>query len=372
MNLHTRRLPFALSALLTGAVALGVARDATAQLSTTVIANGGTPRSIVLAPLTGGLHAIVSMSAASQQIPLDVTVPTAPVVGLPAFHGQDQYCDATWTPAFGGRLVTAHRGGGIQLWDASPGTITGAFPQLGYTPTNYSHEGLDTFMHPLGTFVLYSEQHTSSTTFGGLKTYLLNNNTLTPVGQLLFQGGAGRDMAIDRFGRIVWQWGDQNSNQFNGVLRVYNANLLGGNPTLANTVAYPLTYGYPDTDLEINDTGNNLVSAMGWDGLTAVDVTSPVNPVINTMYGAQQMIFFDGVTFIPGTDFALMWGFVRIGTFEIDFLWWLNCSVPGLATPIGGPSFPGFRVDDVKIQAPHIYCVGRTRTSTPQSQVVIY
>ena len=357
----------------TGVLSLVLAAGATAQVSTTVIQNGGIPRSIVLAPVPGSMHAIVSMSAQSEQIPLDVTVPSAPLVGFPTFHSQDQYCDATWTPAFGGRLLTAHRGGGIQIWDASPGTIAGAFPLLGYTPTNYSHEGLDTITDPLGnTFVFYSEQHTSPTSFGGLKTYQLVGNTLTPVGQTLFLAGAGRDMAVDRYGRIVWQWGDQSANQLNGMLRVYYSNLYGGNPILANAVPYAFTYGYPDTDLEINATGNNLVSCMGWDGLVAVDVTSPVNPVITTMFGAQQVIFFDGVTFIPGTDFALMWGFVRIGSTEIDFLWWLNCSVPGLATPIGGPSFPGFRVDDVKILAPHIYCVGRTRTTTPQSQVVVY
>ena len=357
----------------TGVLSLVLAAGATAQVSTTVIQNGGIPRSIVLAPVPGSMHAIVSMSAQSEQIPLDVTVPSAPLVGFPTFHSQDQYCDATWTPAFGGRLLTAHRGGGIQIWDASPGTIAGAFPLLGYTPTNYSHEGLDTITDPLGnTFVFYSEQHTSPTSFGGLKTYQLVGNTLTPVGQTLFLAGAGRDMAVDRYGRIVWQWGDQSANQLNGMLRVYYSNLYGGNPILANAVPYAFTYGYPDTDLEINATGNNLVSCMGWDGLAAVDVSNPVNPVITTMFGAQQTIFFDGVTFIPGTDFALMWGFVRIGNIEIDFLWWLNCSVPGLASPIGGPVFPGFRVDDVKIQAPHIYCVGRTRTSTPQSQVVIY
>lgn len=345
---------------------------ASAQLSTTILSTTRTPRSIVLAPNPIGNHVVVSMSQQSEQIPVNVTIPTVPVVGASAFHGQDQFCDAWWVQDFGGRLLSAHRFGGVQMWDASPGTLSGPVTTLGYTATNYSHEGLKTYSPPGATFVLYSEQHTSSSGFGGLIVYQLGASALTQVGQLLFPAGAGRDLDVSRDGRFVWQWGDRNNNLLDGVLRVYDTNGYGGNPTLLNTVPYAYTYGYADTDLVRNTSQTTLVSAMGWDGLIAIDVTTPATPVINTMVGAQQTLFFDGVTMVPNTDVALTWGFVKIGTLEVDFMQFLNTGTPGLAIPIGGAIFPGFRVDDVKVQVPNVHCVGRTRTTNLQSVLVIY
>ncbi len=358
---------------LVASLSLTAALSAQFGLSTTVVSTTRTPRSIVLAPHPVGLHAIVSMSQQSEQIPVDVTFANAPVVGVSALHSRDQYCDAWWTDAFGGRLLTAHRAGGIQLWDAAWPAVTGPLPQLGFTPTNYSHEGLETWTDVTGqAFVLYSEQHTNPNGQGGLRVYGLGASALTPVGQNLITGSAGRHLEVSANGALVWQWSDQNNNQLDGVLRVYNTNNYTGNPTLVNTVPYPFTYGYGDTDLERNHSSTTLVSAMGFDGLAAMNITTPTNPVINTIVGPQQTLFFDGVTFVPGTDFALTWGYIKIGTSEIDFMLFLNTSTPGVATPMGSAIFPGYRVDDAKILWNHLYVVGRTRTTNLQSIVVVY
>lgn len=365
--------PVSIATVSTVLLALTTAASAQFGISTTLVSTTRTPRSIVMAPHPVGLHAIVSMSQQSEQIPVDVTIPTSPVVGTSVLHAQDQYCDAWWTDAFGGRLLTAHRGGGIQLWDAAWPTIVGPIPQLGYTATNYSHEGLETWSDGAGnTYALYSEQHTSSLGQGGLRVYRVNASSLAPIGQNLITGSAGRQLEVSANGGLVWQWSDRNNNQLDGVLRVYQTNNYTGNPTLVNSVPYAFTYGYADTDLERNHSSTTLVSAMGWDGLTAMNITTPTNPTINTMIGAQQTIFFDGVTFIPGTDFALTWGFFKIGTLEVDFMLFLDTSIPGFASPVGGPIFPGYRIDDLKIEWGHIYAVGRTRTTNLQSIVVVY
>jgi hypothetical protein len=354
-------------------VLAAMSADALAQYGThteplnTVVLNQ-VPRSIELARHGNHLYALCSMTTQSEQISVRVTNPTAPVEYASATFTRDQYCDAIYTPAFGGRLLTAHRFGGIQAWEATSTTVIGALPTIGpLNSTNYSHEGLRTFTDPFSnrTFVLYAEQHTSPTSVGGLELYELNaSGPLTYIGDHLQTGKAGRTIELSRDGRIVWMWGDTNNNYLDGELRTYSTNGYTGNPILLDVDAYPFVNGYPDKDLVRNHNQNNLVSTLGWDGLAAVNLSVVSNPTINTIVGPSTVLFLDGATFFPGTDFCLIWGFLRFGSIDWDFMLVADASVPGLVLPMFTLS-PGFRVDDVKIENGRLYCVGRDRASTP-------
>lgn len=360
----------------TVAVSLALAAPALAQygLSTTVLSTVSPtpiPRSIELVPTPISLNVICSMTQGSRQIPVDVTNPVAPVVGLPATHSQDQYCDAVYTPDFGGRLVTAHRFGGLQVWDATLPNLGGPLPLLGYSATNYSHEGLKTYFHQGSTYVLYGEQHTSPTSQGGLEIWRLNSGGLTFVGQHMMTAAAGRALTLSRDGRVVWQWGDQNNDNTDGVLRVYSTNGYTGNPILINSVNHPFVQPYTDKDIESNAAQTNLLSAMGWDGLRAIDISIVTSPVINTVFPPSTTLFFDGVTFVPSTNIAVVWGLIRFGSTDIDFLAFFDASIPGAAIPLLVIP-PGFRVDDVKVQGNHLYCLGRDRAASMAPILVIY
>ncbi|MEZ5966804.1 MAG: hypothetical protein R3F56_23395 [Planctomycetota bacterium] len=358
------------------AISFVLAAPAAAQygLSTTVLSTVSPtpiPRSIVMVPNPVGLHAICSMTQQSRQIPVDVTNPLAPTVGAPATITRDQYCDAVYTPDFGGRLVSAHRFGGLQVWDATMPSLAGPLPALGFSATNYSHEGLKTYFHQGVTYVLYGEQHTSPTTQGGLEIWRLDSGGVSFVGEHMMTAAAGRALTVSQDGRIVWQWGDQNNDNLDGVLRVYSTNGYTGAPILINTVTHPFVQTYTDKDIESNAVQTNLLSALGWDGLRAIDISVVTSPVINTVFGPSTSLFFDGVTFVPSTNIAVVWGLIRIGTTDIDFLAFFDASIPGAAVPLLVIP-PGFRVDDVKVQGNHLYCLGRDRAAAMAPILVVY
>jgi hypothetical protein len=352
------------------ALALAASASLHAQLSTTVLStNTGTyPISVVLpAPSTPQKYAIASLWQSSQQLEVNVTNPAAPVVGASATTTQDQYCRAWHTSFLGGRLVTAHRGGGIRLWDASAGILVPNLPvpQLSSTPTNYSHEGLKTFSHPLGEFVLYSEQHTSPSGFGGLIVYRINpTSTLTMVGQTLFPAGAGGALDLSADGKIVWQLGDQGNNQMNVVLRTYDNAGWMGNPNLLTTNPVPVTTTNADRYLEHNAQQSTLVAALGYDGIICYDIAGPnaINPIPVTAIAIPSLLHVRGVTFIPSTNFAVFFGFFTIGSTTIDFVLVADTTAPGSLTTLTWFN-PGMQVLDAKVANGRLYCVGRDRVS---------
>ena len=354
---------FARSAALT----LLACASATAQISTTVLSTTTTtyPMSVVLTPQANQKYAIASLWSASQQVQVNVTNPALPVVGPAPTAPQDQYCRAWYTPALGGRLVTAHRFGNIRLWDASMPILATStpVPQLSLTGTNYSHEGLKTLQHPLGDFVFYSEQHTSPTVSGGLIVYRINpTSTLTMVGQNLQLGCAGGALDYSRGGKIVWQLGDQANNSLNGVLRVYDTNGFSGNPNLLNTIPVTYTTSNADRYLERNTIETSLVATLGYDGLISYNLTNPVNPVPVTVISIPSALHVRGVTFVPNTNLAITWGFFLIGSSTFDFVLVADTTVPGSFNVLAWFN-PGMQVLDAKFQGNNLYCVGRDRTT---------
>jgi hypothetical protein len=348
---------------------------ASAQLSTTTLSvNPATyPMSVVLAPSAVGIYAVSSLWNQSEQVPTNVTNPVLPVLGVPVTTTQDQYCRAWYTRAFGGRLLTAHRWGNVRMWDATPANINGPLPILTSTPTTYSHEGLKTAPLPGSNleYCFYSEQHTSATTAGGLRIYQVNPASLTPLGTVLTLGAAGNGLEVSRGTDVVWQWGDQLNNNLNGCLRTYDTfNKLV--PVEMPRVPFPYTVGFADKYLEKNMSHNALVGTLGDDGLATFDITAPLAPTIGFTVSAPG-VHLRGVTFIPATDFGLIWGVVTIGTTQLDFMWFFHAPTATIGfTAIGSPIWtPGFQIMDIKIDFGHIYAVGRDRT-TLDSQLKIW
>ena len=71
--------------------------------------------------------------------------------------------------------------------------------------------------------------------------------------------------------------------------------------------------------------------------LRAINVAgiNMTNPIINTIIPPTNSIYIDGVSFIPGTDFAVVWGLFQFGSTQVDFISYWNAAVPGAAIPIG-------------------------------------
>jgi hypothetical protein len=354
--------------ILAHATAITTCAPLSAQISTTVLStNTGTyPMSVVMTPVTAPQkYALVSLWQSSEQQSVNVTNPALPVVAPSSTATQDQYCRAWYTTANGGRLVTAHRFGGIRLWDSSWPILSTSTPQpqLSYTPTNYSHEGLKTVSNALGNFVLYSEQHTSPTGSGGLMVYRITpTSALSLVGQSLMVGCAGGALDISVQGNLVWQLGDQGNNQMNGVLRVFDTNGYAGNPTLLNTIAVPFTTADSDRYLERNAKQSTLVATLGWDGINCYDVTNPVNPTLGVSISMPSLLHVRGVTFIPSTNTAVLFGFFTIMSTTIDFVLVADTTMPGSLNTLMWFN-PGMQVMDAKVAGSNLYCVGRDRVT---------
>jgi len=342
---------------------LALASGATTQIATVVVSTSSSPRSLVVA----GSTVICSLTISSEQVPVDVTNPANPLPGTPLNPPLgDQFANSAHTPAFGGRLVLGHRGGGMNLIDTSAGsTLTTVFTSQPGSPAKYLHEGLETYTSSGRTFVAYSE-HNVSNTGGGLRLFEITTtsvpgDTLTELGSDILVGRDGNGLEISADGRYVWQLGWSNNNTTNTHLAVWATQGWTGPPQLVTTVPYPVTTSYYSRLLERNVNGDNLVAALGFDGLGAVDVTSPTSPVFHVVL-RDPALFFDGVRFLPGSNLCMLWGFLRTGTTDVDFLAFADASAPGLALPLAVVPMP-MQVADVGVRGARVYVLGSDRSS---------
>lgn len=357
--------------LATLVVGAALAAPAFSQFSTTVLSTTDSPRSIV----STGPFVIVSLQQSARQVAVDVTNPVAPVVG-PVYDPPlgDQFANSAWTPAFGGRLVLGHRGGGMNLIDtASAPTLTSLF--TGSTATaKYLHEGLETWLDTTGrAFVAYSE-HNVGNSGGGLRLFEITStgslgDTLTHIGADILVGRDGNGLEISADGRTVWQWGWSGNNATNVHLAAWDTAGWAAPPTLLNTVPVPVTLSNYDRQLERNTASDNLIGTLGWDGLVAVDVRNPGSPVVSTVLADPTTFYFDGVRVLPNTNLAMVWGVIRVGTVDVDFLAFLDATVPGFAIPVLAIAMP-FQIADIAFGRGRTYVLGRDRTTSATTLTV--
>ncbi len=336
-----------------------------AQIGSVVVSTTDSPRSLVVA----GSTVICSMTQSGRQVPVSVANPANPTLGtildLPL---NDQFGNAAYTPAFGGRLILGHRFGGVNLIDTSAGlTLTTLFTSQPNLPAKYHHEGLETFTDGANrTFVAYSE-HNVGNGGGGLRlfeitTTSLPGDTLAEIGSDIAVGRDGNGLTMSLDGRFVWQLGWSNNNQTNTHLAVWDTLNYLGPPSLVTTVPFVSTVSNYDRQIERNTSGNNLVATLGWDGLAAVNVSNPASPIMQTVLTDPTTFYFDGARFVPRTDICLLWGVIRVGAVDTDFLAFADASLPGLVFPILVLQMP-MQIADVGTRAGRVYVLGTDRTT---------
>ena len=346
------------AALLTFAALASLAPLAPAQLGTVVVSSSYLPRSVHPA----GNQVFCCMTESGRQITVDATVVSAPTVaGIYNPPNSDQFGDAMYTREFGGRLVAGHRFGNVNATDTSAAPF---MLNVDTESTIYHHEGLEVFTNSAGTWVAYSEQNTSSGNAGGLIMYSMTASGLTPVGSVLNNDQGGNDLELSPKARTIYQLGEIGGP---GDVRfwVYDSDVAGGfaSPTRILDVPLPgATVRYASSQMERNIQGNNLVLTRGWEGLSVVDTQIPTSPTFNMILQMPGFLFFDGVRFFPNTNIAVVWGVVRVGSVDTDFLLFFDATNPGFLIPLGGTIYPK-RVNDIRMQGPRIYLLCTNRTT---------
>lgn len=342
----------------------GLAPSLAAQIATVVVSPTNAPRSLVIA----GTTAICSLTTGAVQVPVDVRNAANPVLGTPLDPPLgDQFANAAYTPAFGGRLVLGHRSGGMNLIDTSGGSsLATLFTSSPGQPAKYLHEGLETWTSGSRTFVAYSE-HNVGNSGGGLRLFEIVSastpgDSLVEIGSDILVGRDGNGLAISVDGRHVWQLGWSNNNQTNTHLAVWDTQGWAAPPQLVTTVPYTATTSYYSRQIARNGNGDNLVAALGGDGLAAVDVSSPTAPVIRFALQDPSLFFFDGVRFLPSTNLCMLWGTVSAGAATVDFLAFADAATPGFVLPFAVVQMP-MQIADVGTRAGRVYVLGRDRVS---------
>ncbi len=330
-----------------------------AQTGSVTVSTTLRPKSVH--PTYGG-QVVCSMVDSGRLVTIDASTVSSPsVVGTPYNPTfSDQFGDAYWSPQFNGRLIAAYRWGGINYIE------TGAAPAytvLDSQPTTYHHEGLDVHDTPIGSYVAYSEQNTSSGNAGGLRIYSMGFTNLNQVGSVLTNDEGGNDLEFSRYGRRIFQLGEIGGPN-NVRFWEYNSDSGNGfiNPTRVVDMPFPgAITRHSSSRVEINGKGSNLLITRGYEGLHAGDITIPFSPVINT-YIQLPNLYFDGVRFYPNSNIAIVWGHLKVGTTYTDFLFFVEASIPGVVIPIGIMTYP-LAVTDVQIKSGTVFVLGTDRAS---------
>lgn len=345
-------------------IVLALAASLPAQIGSVVVSTTNSPRSLVIA----GSTVICSLNTSSEQVPVDVTSPANPVVGtlLDPPLG-DQFGNSAYTPSFGGRLVLGHRSGGMNLIDTSLGSpLSTLFTSSPGNPAKYMHEGLETYASGGRTFVAYSE-HNVGNSGGGLRLFEITTtstpgDTLFEIGSDILVGRDGNGLEISGNGQYVWQLGWSNNNTANTHLAVWDTQGWAAPPVLVTTVPYPVTTSNYSRQIERNVNDNNLIAALGFDGLGAVDVSNPTSPVFRVPL-RDPAFYFEGVRFVAGSNLCVLWGFIRVGTVDVDFLSFADASAPGSVVPIVVVQMP-MAIADVGVRAGRLFVLGRDRVTS--------
>jgi len=292
---------------------------AAAQIGTLTLpaAIGDDPRSVVV--INGGTHVAISNQVDGWLHVANVVTPTAPALATsynPPFG--DQWFESEFTPQFGGRVFTAHRGGGLNMIDVSNPLAPVAVASL---PTIYHFRGLRYRPVPGGGALFYNE------TNSGLNVFQLNNTgtTLTSVWNDYAANQDGNGMEI--VGDILYQMGTPPSATSTRLHRGFDI----GNPyfpvmTMNNTLTGQDPAG-GHCLLRKSPVLPYILAARWNDGLQLHDATIPNSPVIYPILPASPNIRVWGAAFIAPTV-AMAYGSVTVGS--VTAYWWYFLSVlPG-------------------------------------------
>ncbi|MEZ5966344.1 MAG: hypothetical protein R3F56_21090 [Planctomycetota bacterium] len=310
---------------------------------------GDDPRSVVV--IGNGSHVAISNQVDGWLHVVNVTNQFNPTLATsynPPFG--DQWFEAEYTPQFGGRLFTGHRGGGLNMIDVSNPLAPVSVAQV---PTIYHFRGLRYRPLTSGGALFYNETNSGLNVFqvNGTGTgmasvwndYAANQdgNGMEIVGDILYQMGTPPNATATRLHR-----GFDIGNPFLPVMTMNNTLVnqepAGGHCQLRKQPILP------------------YVLASRWnDGLQLHDCTFPNSPVIYPILPASPTIRCWGAAFIAPTV-AIAYGSVTVGS--VTVYWWMFLQVlPGpVITPLGVITVP-LDTHDITVNpnTNNIYVVGR-------------
>ncbi len=324
---------------------------ATAQIATLTLpaGTGDDPRSVVA--INGGTHLAISNQIDGWQHVVNVTNPFSPTLATsynPPFG--DQWFEAEYTPQFGGRLFTAHRGGGINMIDVSNPLAPNAIASVG---SIYHYRGMRYRPLTVGGALFYNE------TNSGLNVFQVNS-TGTNLASVWNDYAANQDgNGMEIVGDVLYQMGTPPNASSTRLHRGFDI----GNPflpvmTMNNTLVNQASTGAHN--LLRKQPGSPYILASRWnDGLELQDCSIPNAPVIYPILPASPAIRCWGAAFISPT-IAIAYGSITIGSTTV--YWWYALQVlPGpLILPIIALQVPMDTHDITRSPSSNnFYAVGR-------------
>ncbi|MFO1052789.1 MAG: hypothetical protein U1F36_11295 [Planctomycetota bacterium] len=332
---------------------------ASAQIGTLVLPAGigDDPRSV---HVIGNGHVVVCDQVDGWEHFVNVSVPSAPTLTT-SFNPPygDQWFEAEYTPMYGGRLFTAHRGGGINLIDVS---VPASPVVLSSTPTIYHFRGLRYQRDGVQGVLHYNA------TNQGLGTYTVTGATAllsaAPVWNNYANNGTNDGNGLELIGNQLYQFGVAPNNPTVRVLKGFNVttpqspiqNFTGfwSNQTSSHTQLRKSLINAP-----------RIVASMWNDGLEVLDVTVPTAPTsypILAPIPSLTLLCWGSKPF-PNSTLTIAYGQVWVTSNpSVKWSWWMLLVVPAVGAPFNaGIVLSPIETHDIDVDANsgRIYVVGR-------------
>ena len=337
----------------------GLAQIGTLNLPT---GTGNDPRSV---SFIGNNHVVVSNQVDGWQHYVNVSNPAAPTLTT-SFNPPygDQWFEAEYTPAHGGRLITGHRGGGLVMVDVSnPATPTVA-ASVG---TIYHYRGLRYLATPVAEYLFYNE------TNWGLKVFdLTGGNQLVP-GWNNYANATNDGNGLELLGTYLYQYGSPANAPTTRELKAFDLVAPATPAQVYFNSSAGVASGNAHVQVRKSPIGPRMLASRYFDGLDLVDVTNPASPVTTKIIPASVDILCWGSFFLPNSVYSVSYGFVRIN--NVWQYWWLFMVVPpaGAVVPVyAGPSPMDIHDMSANPATNRIYVVGRNATVLTQGLLHIY
>lgn len=290
-----------------------------------------------------GTTAFVSRHEDGVQYKVDLSNPTFPW----AFRSWNPTWGDQWAEAVlhQGRLISGHRGGGLNLWQ-----VSGAPRELHTLPTNDHHDGLAVFDDGTNRLLFFSESDIGGFfSSGGLRIFDIGQDQLNQIGTSIV-GSNQRDgrFLVVTDDLYVYQLDGGNASSRPLTLNVYDASVPTSPVHLLQYSGLGTVDGnfnsHPDAVLSPDQ--QFLYIAAGFDGLKIVDISNRVSPQLVTTIGVGYNVH--ELDMALGT--AWMVASIRDPFGTGDQMIVLDCSNP--VAPKAASSFfgdPGFIVKDLEV-----------------------
>lgn len=355
------QIPFSSSCLLTG---LGLVAGVSAQIATLTLpaGTGDDPRSVVV---VGNNHLAISNQVDGWQHMVNIINPLLPTLTTsynPPFG--DQWFEAEFTPDYGGRLFTAHRGGGINMIDVSVPSSPFAVASVS---TIYHFRGLRYLSNASINPVLYY-----NATNQGLEAYdvLSAGTVLNSVWNNFGPNQDGNGLELLQIPGAVghlYQFGAPPSNPTTRELRVFDVSTPAAPvQCFVQTLTGQQNGGHAQLRRLRLNFAPRIIAARWNDGLDLIDAPIPCSPVITNLFPSNIFgltITYWGSLPFPNSPLVLVYGSLVVNSNpNVRFYFWWPWTVPsvGPATP-GTPIIVPLDTHDMTVDTNtgRLYMVGR-------------